>query len=78
MAKKAAAHRTRKPSAAWQGQLTFGMITFPVRALTGAREDKISFNQICPTHRCRTQALEKATAPISAPPFAEAIEAICA
>jgi DNA end-binding protein Ku len=56
MAKKAAAHRTRKPSAAWQGQLTFGMITFPVRALTGAREDKISFNQICPTHRCRTQA----------------------
>ena len=56
MAKKAAAHRTRKPSAAWQGQLTFGLITFPVRALTGAREDKISFNQICPTHRCRTQA----------------------
>jgi DNA end-binding protein Ku len=53
---KRAAGAHRKPPAAWQGQLTFGMITFPVRALTGAREDKISFNQICPTHRCRTQA----------------------
>jgi DNA end-binding protein Ku len=43
----------KKPTTAWQGALSFGLITFPVRAFTGAREEKISFNQICPEHKCR-------------------------
>lgn len=45
--------KMKKPTTAWQGALSFGLITFPVRAYTGAREDKISFNQICPEHKCR-------------------------
>jgi DNA end-binding protein Ku len=45
--------KSKQPTAAWKGTLAFGLISFPVRALTGAREEKISFNQICPEHHCR-------------------------
>lgn len=45
--------KSSSPKTAWQGALSFGLITFPVRACTGARDEKISFNQICPTHKCK-------------------------
>ena len=50
---KAKSSEPASPKCAWQGQLSFGLITFPVRACTGARDEKISFNQICPTHHCK-------------------------
>ena len=45
--------KSNEPKTAWQGALSFGLLTFPVRACTGARDEKISFNQICPVHRCK-------------------------
>ena len=45
--------KSNEPKTAWQGALSFGLLTFPVRACTGARDEKISFNQICPIHRCK-------------------------
>lgn len=53
MAKTKSDSSAGQPKTVWQGALSFGLITFPVRACTGARAEKISFNQICPIHRCK-------------------------
>jgi DNA end-binding protein Ku len=45
----------RKPATAWKGMLSFGLLTIPVKAYTGAREERISFNQICRAHHQRVK-----------------------
>ena len=37
----------------WKGHLTFGLVSFPVKLFTAARQDGISFNQLHKTDNSR-------------------------
>src|ERR1700751_6240810 len=37
----------------WKGHLTFGLVSFPVKLFTAARQDGISFNQLHKTDSSR-------------------------
>ena len=40
-------------SSVWKGQLTFGLVSMPVRLMTAARSETISFNQLHKTDGSR-------------------------
>ena len=44
-----------KRSAVWSGILSFGLVSIPVRLYSGARQERVSFNLLCPQHLTRVQ-----------------------
>ncbi|HEY3839455.1 MAG TPA: Ku protein [Bryobacteraceae bacterium] len=45
------------PSSVWRGQLTFGLVSMPVRLSTAARSETISFNQLHKTDGSRIKQM---------------------
>ena len=51
-------HTRKKPpkrSTVWSGMLSFGLVSIPVRLYAGARQERVSFNLLCPQHLSRVQ-----------------------
>lgn len=44
-----------KRSAVWSGVLSFGLVSIPIRLYAGARQERVSFNLLCPQHLTRVQ-----------------------
>src|ERR1035438_8705582 len=44
-------------SSIWKGQLTFGLVSMPVRLMTAARSETISFNQLHKTDNSRIKQM---------------------
>src|ERR1700761_6212489 len=44
-------------SSVWKGQLTFGLVSMPVRLMTAARSETISFNQLHKTDGSRIKQM---------------------
>ena len=51
-------HRGENPakrSSVWSGVLSFGLVSIPIRLYAGARQERVSFNLLCPQHLTRVQ-----------------------
>lgn len=47
--------QSSKRATVWSGLLSFGLVSIPIRLHAGARQERFSFNQLCPVHLIRVQ-----------------------